>query len=70
MPLFRDLNGKYFLIPDAELKKFAISEDQAAKALQSEGVAGMEAGELSDTDLDGVAGGTGTKMHQKTLGPA
>lgn len=68
--LFKGNNGDFYLIPEGELSKYKVSEDQLKSTLSERT---NDGGEMTDYDLDNIAGGTSSEggihktMHQKTL---
>lgn len=64
MAIFKNFNGDFFDIPDDELQKFKITDEQAREKLKENSVDGAEVG---DNDDDVTGQGYNPRMHQRTL---
>jgi hypothetical protein len=61
MPIFRNLKGDFFNIPEAHLKNFKLSAEEAKRQLQRFELAGTEIFDTSEDDVDVIG------QHQATL---
>ena len=64
--LFRDLDGNYYDIPEADIDRFRLTAEQAKERLGSTAVSGMAVGSMDDDELAQISGGSHTPMHQRT----
>jgi len=62
MSLFKNFNGDFFDIPEDELNKYKITDEEARGKLKDSSLDGAE---ISTDDGDDVVGQS--RMHQRTL---